>query len=101
MGDVHPHLWSDKGCQCSGRETLKLTELRGYEGRRGDKGVRENLGHDRLGAFLVRRVKVGEKKADRDGFHAGVAKGARRIAHALFIQRLEFLPVRRGETSGN
>ena len=35
-----------------------------------------------------------EKKADRDGIHAGAAEGERRVAHALFIQRLEFLSMR-------
>ena len=47
----------------------------------------------------MRRVEVGEKKADRDGFDARVAQGDRRVAHPLFIQGFEFLPVRRRQTS--
>src|SRR3984957_19498822 len=47
----------------------------------------------------MRRVKVGEEKADCDGFDAGVAKGARRFAHALLVQRFEFMALRRRQTS--
>ena len=45
----------------------------------------------------MRRVEVREKKADCDGFDAGVAQRDRRVAHPLFVQWLEFLPVRRRE----
>ena len=57
------------------------------------------LRHDRLDAVLMRRIEVGEQKADGDGFHASLAKRDRRAAHPLFIQGLELLPVRRRQAS--
>ena len=64
---------------------------------RGDENPGQFALEDCLGAFLVRRVEVGEQKADRDRFDLLRFQGARGRKHAGFVERLKLFAARRNE----
>ena len=52
---------------------------------------------DRFRAFLVRRIEIGEQKADRDRLDPFRFQSARRRDHTSLVERLKLLAVRRNE----
>ena len=92
---VIAHLGADEGVHRRRGEALELAELRRHTGRGGDEGLRPFLQHDGARALLVAGVDVGEEEADGDRLHALLAQRPRSLAHALLVQRLQHLALRR------
>ena len=92
---VVAHLGADEGVHRRRGEALELAELRRDPGRGGDEGLGPFLQHDGPRALLVRGVDVGEEEADGDRLYALVAQRPRGLAHALFVERLQHVALRR------
>ena len=92
---VVAHLGADEGVHRRRGEALELSELRRDPGRGGDEGLGPFLQHDRAGALLVRGVDVGEEEADGDRLHTLVPQRACGLAHAVLVQRLQHVALRR------
>ena len=92
---VVANLGADEGVHRRGGEALELAELRRHPGRGGDEGLGPFLQHDGPRALLVRGVDVGEEEADHDRLDPLLAQRSRGLAHAVLVQRLQHVALRR------